>query len=257
MRVSNKVALITGSTRHTGYGIAEKFIQEGAVVAVNGRNTADVSEVAKKLRVKYDTKIIECPGSISSEEDVDVMYKKLLQETEKIDILVNNACSLGVGYNFLDTPTSLWDDVIAVNIRGLFLCSQRAARIMADQNGGAIVNIGSTLGQRAILNRTAYVTTKGAIEAATRAIALDLAPHGIRVNSVLPGYIHTSRWEDLSDDVRSIRRNNVPLGAESTYEDVANAVVFLSSVDAKNITGSSLVVDGGCSAQWLPKSVDT
>lgn len=256
MKLNNKTVFITGSNQHTGYGIAEKCLKEGAIVIINGLQKEDVQEAAKSLRKSTGRKVIEAPGDIASESSVDAMFGIIKKEAGKLDILVLNACHLGLGPGFIDVSTDLWDNVIAVNVRGMFLCGQRAARMMREQGGGCIINIGSIQGIRAARNRSAYITSKGAIEACTRAMALDLAEYNIRVNMVVPGYIWTTRWNDLDEKVKKTRRDNVPLHKEVTYEDVANAVIFLSTNESQNITGNSIVVDGGLTIQLLPAERD-
>jgi NAD(P)-dependent dehydrogenase (short-subunit alcohol dehydrogenase family) len=128
--------------------------------------------------------------------------------------------------------------------------------MIRDEVRGVIVNIGSNTSQRPVRERTAYCASKGAIEAMTKAIALDLAPHGIRVNEVAPGYIWTSRWEQIAEATAARRRANVPLGEPASAEDVAAAVLYLASGEAGNITGARLVVDGGVTAQLVPRDVE-
>jgi 3-oxoacyl-[acyl-carrier protein] reductase len=200
--------------------------------------------------------VIEAPGDIADEATVDRIFDIIAREAGRLDVLVLNACHLGLGPNFIDLETTLWDSVIAVNVRGMFLCAQRAARIMREQGGGSIINIGSIQGMRGARNRSAYIASKGAIDAATRAMAIDLAEFNIRVNMVVPGYIWTTRWNDLDDRIKEIRRDNVPLHKEATYEDVARAVVFFATDESKNITGNHIVVDGGLTMQLLPESRD-
>jgi NAD(P)-dependent dehydrogenase (short-subunit alcohol dehydrogenase family) len=252
MRLPGKIALITGSTKHTGFEIAKKFLGEGATVIINGRQERDVKESAEKLRRQEKGLVLEAPGDISHVKDVERIFAFIQTKCETLDILVNNAVHLGVGDYFLETPVELWDEVLAVNLRGLLLCSQKAAQIMAMKKRGVIINISSLTSLQAVRNRCAYITSKGAINSATRALAVDLAPYNIRVNCVMPGYIRTTRWDALSTEIIEKRRSNIPLGIEVSYEDVANAVIFLASDEAKNITGAQLAVDGGCTAQLVP-----
>ena len=143
-----------------------------------------------------------------------------------------------------------------MNLLGTIHVTQQAARLMRRGGGGAIVNIGSNVSTRAIRRRAAYVASKGGIDALTLALSLELGPHGIRVNTVSPGYIHSDRWATLAKGVARRRRANVPLGREATPEDIAQAVMFLASAQAANVTGTRLLVDGGCSAQHLPQDID-
>lgn len=256
MRLAGKVALITGSTKHTGFGIAQKFLKEGATVIINGRQKADVKDAVEKLKGDWKGLPLQAPGDLANAKDVERIFSFIQAKCETLDILVNNAVHQGVGDYFLQTPVELWDEVLSVNVRGLLLCSQKAAQIMATRKQGVIINISSLTSLQAVRNRCAYITSKGAINSATRAMAVDLAPYNIRVNCVIPGYIRTTRWDALSNEIIEKRRGNIPLGVEASYEDVANAVVFLASDEAQNITGAQLIVDGGCTAQLVPAGSD-
>lgn len=254
MYFNQRVAFITGSSKHTGFGIAESMVKDGIAVVINSRKTEDVERACEKLRKFALAPVFEAPGDISSPGDVDRMFDDVVSRFGRLDILVNNACLQGVGYNFIDMPYQFWYDVINVNVNGLFLCSQKAVNIMKKQGKGVIINIGSNHSLRTVKDRAAYAASKGAIESATIALALDLAPYGIRVNNVVPGSVRTSRWDTYSSEDIEKRRKNIPLRMEATYEDVANAVKFLASDAAGNITGTRLVVDGGISAQLIPQT---
>jgi NAD(P)-dependent dehydrogenase (short-subunit alcohol dehydrogenase family) len=214
-----------------------------------------VKRAMEQLGAGGQGRLIELPGDIAHPEAVEAMFSKI-RRFGRLDVLVNNAVIQGVGPSFPDTTLELFESVLRVNLIGLFHMSREAARMMIAQGGGAIVNIGSNVSKRAIHNRSAYVASKGGVDALTLAMAVDLAPHGIRVNTVAPGYIHTDRWEKLSEAHTQRRRANVPLGKEASAEDVANAVLFLASDEAASITGARLVVDGGCSAQHMPVDID-
>ena len=256
MDFKDKSVLVTGSTRHTGQGIARMFMEQGAYVFVNGRKTEDVAAAVRELDRTAPGRAFAAPGDISNPAQVSAMFQAMDKAGKPIDILVNNACNLGLGYGFLEMPPERFDAVIRVNLKGMFLCSQAAARSMKPRGGGAIVNLGSVTATRAIRGRFAYIASKGGIEAATRAMALELGPLGIRVNCVIPGYIHTSRWDELDEEVLAIRRANLPLGLEARYEDVAGAVLYLAGGMAANVTGTTLVVDGGGLIQAAPEALD-
>ena len=255
MKFKGKVVLITGAVRNTGLAIAEAFAAEGATIALNGRKTEDVHRVAAALRKKFGTTVIEATADISKPEQVNAMFAEIKNKLGRLDVLVNNAILQGVGYSFVDTPLELLNEVFAVNVFGAFHCAREAARIMVTQGSGSIINIGSNTAERAIGDRTAYIATKGAIDALTRAMAVDLGPKGVRVNNVAAGYIHTDRWESLTTE-KERRRANIPLGTEATGEDIAAPVLFLASAAASKITGTRLVVDGGTSSQLVPADCD-
>lgn len=256
MRFADKTVLVTGSTRNTGFGIARQFAEEGATVLVNGTTPEGVSRAVTQLRQQGFQRLIEAPADIRDPAAVERLFETIRQHAGRLDVLVSNAVIQGVGYSFEETSLELFEKVVRVNLVAAFHVAREAARMMIAQGGGSIVNISSNVSTRAIRNRSAYCASKGGIDALSLAMAIDLAPHGIRVNAVVAGYIHTERWDVLSEADTLRRRANVPLGREATADDVAGAVLFLASDEAANITGARLAVDGGCSAQHMPRDVD-
>jgi len=254
MRFKDKRVLVTGAARHTGFGIARAFAAEGATVIMN--DIADVAEAAAKVRAKTDARIIEAAANIADRVQVEAMFELVRRECGGLDVLVNNAAHLGIGSSFLETSPEFLAEVAGVNLFGTFHCSQLAARLMVAQGGGAIVHIGSNTSDRPIRNRSAYVASKGALDALTRAMAIELGPRGVRVNMVVAGYIHTTRWDTLDPAHAARRRANVPLGKEATAEEIAAAVMFLASNESARITGARLVVDGGVSTQLVPPDAE-
>ncbi len=250
----NKNVLVTGSARNTGLGIAKVFGSYGATVFVHGRSPDQVEQVVDTLNgaTGGGSRYLPVAGDIACDQDVAAMFAAIEQQAGGLDVLVNNACHLGLGHRFLDMPIAFFDEVLAVNLRGYALCAQFAARQMIARGGGAIVNIGSNTAARALADRAAYIASKGGVESLTRAIAVELAEHHIRVNCVVPGYIYTERWDTLSEEIKQRRWKNVPLGKESSPEDIGEAAAFLASSKAGNITGSSLLVSGGIDIQMVP-----
>jgi NAD(P)-dependent dehydrogenase (short-subunit alcohol dehydrogenase family) len=252
----NKVVLITGAARNTGLAIAEAFAAKGAIVALNSRKAEDVAREAARLREIHGGTIVEVPADVSNPDEVDAMFATIQQECGRLDVLVNNAILQGVGYSLVDTPPELLHSVFGVNVFGAYYCAQGAARMMLEQGSGAIVNIGSNTAERAIRNRTAYVASKGALDALTRAMAVELGPAGIRVNCVVAGYISTDRWDVLDPAIATRRRANIPLGQEAQGSDIADVVLFMASDNASKINGARLMVDGGCTIQLFPTDCD-
>ena len=170
--LNGRIALVTGATRNTGLGIAEVLSRYGAAVFVNGEDQAEVDRAVRDLRDRTGGRFHGAPADVSDELQVRGMFAKVAETAGRLDILVNNACHLGVGPGFLDTTAEFFDRVMAVNARGYFLCAREAARLMtARGTGGAIVNIGSITARNTIRGRLAYVASKGAIESMTRAMA--------------------------------------------------------------------------------------
>ncbi len=255
MRFKNKVVLVTGAARNTGLAIAEEFVKEGAILALNSRKAEDVAREAERLRKEYNVTVLEATADIAIPEQVDAMFAKIKSEFGRLDVLVNNAIIQGVGYTLVDTPLEILEEVFRINVFGTYHCSQCAARMMLEQKNGTIVNIGSNTAGRAIKNRTAYVASKGAIDSLTRAMALELGPAGVRVNCVVAGYINTDRWDVLTIEADR-RRLNIPLGREAQGKDIADSVLFMASDESAKINGAQLVVDGGISSQLVPSDCD-
>lgn len=257
MRFKDKVVLVTGASRNTGVGIAALFIREGAKVCINGSTPESTAQGGQHLREMGLEGFVETPADISDTAQVRAMFAKIREAHGRIDILVNNACHQGIGPVFEEMEPEYFLSVVKTNLLGTFQVSQEAVKMMLRQESrGVIVNLGSNVSMRAIRDRTAYVSSKGGIDALTRSMAVDLGPKGIRVNMVAPGYIFTDRWEKISEETRARRRKNCPIGMEATADDVAQAVAFMASDAARNICGERLVVDAGCSAQHMPVDVD-
>ena len=256
-RFENKVVLVTGASKNTGVGIAALFIREGAKVCICGSPEKSTAHGGQLLRdMGYDG-FVEIPCDISDLKQVEHMFAVIREKFGRLDILVNNACNQGIGAPFEEMEPDFFLTVIKTNMLGTFQVSQQAVKIMMQQESrGVIVNLGSNVSMRAIRNRTAYVASKGGVDALTRSMAVDLGPKGIRVNEVAPGYIYTDRWDKLDESVMKRRRLNTPIGKEATADDIAQAVAFLASDASKNIAGERLVVDAGCSAQHMPIDVD-
>ncbi len=184
------------------------------------------------------------------------MVKKTLTAFGKVDILVNNAGIIKVG-NVVDITEKDWDEVLAVNLKGVFLCSKAVAPCMIERRSGKIINISSTAGRRGLPGKAHYHASKFAVIGFTQCLALELAPFGINVNCVCPGVVdtymhrevlvpHAARTQGLTkDDVYRSMEQSVPLRRLQTPEDIGNAVVFLASEESRNITGQSLNVNGG------------
>lgn len=263
MKLHNKIAVITGGAQGIGAAIATRFAQEGATVVI-----ADANEEKSKLLVSEiktrgaETMVVLC--DVSNSGQVEELFDKTLERFGRLDILVNNAALVhhpDSNKNFLELSAKAWLRALDINLTGMFYCSQRAARIMAKQvnegraGGGAIINMSSGGGSRAHRHLMAYDTTKGGIEAATRAMAVDLAPWKIRVNAVVPGNITVDNALGGATGPEAAART-IPLGRPGSPSDIASAAVFLASDDAAYITGQRIVVDGGMDAQLRSPAVD-
>jgi 3-oxoacyl-[acyl-carrier protein] reductase len=243
------VVLVTGASRGIGRSIALAFAQEGDLVAVNYRADRTGAEETCRLIEAAEGQAWAVQADVGRLEEVRRMVERVETEVGPIGVLVNNAAAFERSF-FLDTDEAAFDRSFAVNVRGLFFLSQAVARYMIERKSGAIVNLSSILAQEAVPYRTVYCATKGAIEGLTRAMALDLAGHGIRVNAVAPGFVETEALLQGLPGGGYLGRIEAytPLGRLGEPLDIAQAVVFLASERAAFVTGQVLNVDGGITA---------
>ncbi|OAI52925.1 hypothetical protein AYO44_04555 [Planctomycetaceae bacterium SCGC AG-212-F19] len=255
MRLQGKVAVVTGSGQGIGLGIARRFAEAGAAVVLADRDEAALANAEQALRELGCVRAVR--ADVSRSADVAHLFEETLAAFGTVDILVNNAAWAAPIAHFLDMTEEFWDAVLTANLKSVFLCGQAFARVLdRQQKPGSIVNIstyGAARGQREMV---AYNASKGGVEAATRTMALDLAPWGIRVNAVGPGPIATPSFLALfnTPEKQERMREAVPLGRLGRPADIAAAVLFLASEEAGFITGQVLYVDGGSVAQIRPPS---
>ncbi len=252
MRLKNKVCIVTGAGKGIGEAIAMRYGAEGAKVVVNDIN-AENAEATTAAIIAAGGEAITAVADVSSEESVEAMFAAVMDTYGRVDVLVNNAGLISPMKHFLEADKAWWDMIIGVNLTGTFLCCHKAAFIMAKQGSGSIINMSSGGATKAHRAFVAYDATKGGIEAMTRALALDLGPYGIRINSLIPGSIDTT---GIDEEGRKLRGVNVPLGRIGEPFDMTGAAVFLASDDSEYITGTRVVVDGGMLAQQRSATVD-
>ena len=258
-KFKDKVVLVTGGSRNTGLDLVEKFVREGAKVFTCGSTEASTAKGAAALKARGLDGIVSQPCDISDAAQVRALFDTIEREAGRLDILVNNAANQGLGHGGpLEMDPAKFRDVFNVNVIGGFQVTQMACNrfFMKQESRGAVVFLSSNTAMRAIRNRTAYCASKGAINSMVRALALDLAPLGIRVNCCAPGYIYTERWDTLDPAKAARRRLNCPLRKEAKGSDIANVVAFLASDDSANMTGEIVTCDAGCSCQHMPEDVD-
>jgi 3-oxoacyl-[acyl-carrier protein] reductase len=253
---AGRTALVTGASRGIGAGIARRLAADGARVAISARDGERLTSVAAEIELAGGL-ALALAADLTDEAAVDRLFARLDEWSDRLDVVVNNAAWVyGTEAPLLEIPAAQWDAVMAANLRSLFLCTVQAGRRMARGGKGVIVNISAASAQRAHRSVVAYDTTKGGVDAFTRAAALDLAPFGIRVNAVAPGAIVVEAWGDLPPDEMAKRGETVPLGRLGGPDDIAGAVAYLCSDDAAYVTGQVLVVDGGLLAQLRPPQVE-
>ncbi len=248
-----KTVAVTGGGQGIGRAVALAYAKEGYCVSIADTDKEAGLETIRFLR-QYTNKAMFMRVDVSREDEVRRWLELTVADFGRVDVLVNNA---GIMHNgpALDLPLEAFDRVLSVNLRGTFICSQQAAKLMKDTGGGCIINMSSTRALMSEANTEAYSASKGGISALTHAMAVSLGPYGIRVNAILPGWIEVSDWQLSSraqEPHHSERdKSQHPAGRVGRPEDIAEACLFLSSSKAGFITGQHLVIDGGMTIKMI------
>jgi glucose 1-dehydrogenase len=251
MRLTGKVALVTGAGSGIGEGIAKRFADEGAHVIVNYRPGGSYADAANALAESLPTESIAVAADVSKRADVEALVAEAVAKFGKLDVAVSNA-GVGITKPFLDVTDEDWRTVLDVNLFGSFLVAQVAARQMVKQgHGGKLIFVSSVHEDIPFANSAAYCASKGGMRMLMRTLALELAPHRINCNNIAPGAIVTPINKKLVSD--AVERTNaigeIPWGRLGLPEDVAAVAAFLASGDADYVTGSTYYVDGGMTQQ--------
>lgn len=250
-RLDGKIAAVTGGARGIGRAAATALAAAGAAVAILDRDAASAEATAKAIADEGAAVSVHA-ADVADEAALERAFATAIQHHGGIDILVNSA-GIGLRHAAVDHPIADWERVVAVNLTGVFLCSRIAARNMISRGGGAIVNLASIMGFSGggIYPNVSYQATKGAVVNMTRALAVEWAQRGIRVNAVAPTWVRTDLTAGLLDQPGIVDRiaELTPLRRLATTEEVAQAILFLASPAAAMITGHTLPVDGGFLAQ--------
>lgn len=242
-RFENKVALVTGSARGIGKVIALILAKQGADVVISDVLVEDGENTVKEIQaLGRKSLFISC--DVSNSEDVENLISKTVAEFGQLDVLVNNA---GITRDTLmiRMKDEDWDKVLNINLKGSFLCTRAAAKVMMKKRTGRIVNISSVVGIMGNLGQVNYSASKAGLIGLTKSSAKELAPRGITVNAIAPGFIETEMTQKLTEQVRESYLKVIPLKNFGSPEDVANAVAFLASEEARYISGEVIRVDGG------------
>ncbi len=246
--LSGKTALITGASRGIGEAVARLYARQGAHVIISSRKQEDLDTLAESIRSDGgNADAIAC--HIGDSDAIEALFERIGSEFGGLDILVNNAATNPYFGHILDTPTSMFDKTVEVNIEGYFRMSQLAGQLMRERKGGVIINTSSVNGIRPGFNQGVYSITKAAIISMTQAFARECAPQGIRVNAVLPGLTETKFASALTQNEALLKMilPMIPMNRVADPSEIAPAFLFLASDEASYVTGVALPVDGG----WL------
>ncbi len=240
---TNKTVMVTGATRGIGLAIAEEFAKAGAQLAICATRQEALDQAAKTLN-GYGVKIYTQPVNVANAEECEQFVQNTVKELGSLDVLVNNA---GITKDNLTVRMSEqdWDDVIAVNLKGTFLMSKAALKVMFKKRSGNIVNISSVVGEMGNAGQANYVASKAGIIGLTKTFAKEFGSRNVRVNAVAPGFVQTAMTDALPEEVKAKALEAVPLKRFAKTQDIAKAVMFLASEDASYITGHILAVNGG------------
>jgi NAD(P)-dependent dehydrogenase (short-subunit alcohol dehydrogenase family) len=247
MELSDKTAIVTGGGRGIGEGISRVLAREGANVVVMGRHVEEVEGVARSINESGGV-AMPVVADVTDWPSLEAMARTAVERFGGVDILVNNAGIEGAPRMLVDLSAEQWDEVLGVNLRGVFLCCKAVLPAMTARNGGRIINIGSIAGRRMTFFGSAdYTVSKYGVEGLTQHLAWELADQRITVNSICPGGVVTPLMqENITPAYREmVTKRLVPLGRMCTSEEIGEAVSFLASDRAAMITGQSIAVDGG------------
>ena len=261
MRLSGKVAVVTGGGSGIGRGIVLAVAREGADVAIPDIQGSNAEQVAGEVKA-LGRRAVAIKTDVTKAADVQAMIDRTQQALGPIDILVNNAGAASApGMPFTKNTEEDWDRTFAVNTKSVFLCCKAIAPHFIERKAGRIINLASIAGPIAALTMPPYSVAKMGVITLTRIVAKELAPHGVTVNAICPGVLYTDFWQKLAAHIAETNpafkgmtprqvfdkrvADLVPLKREQTPEDIGWAVVFLASEEARNITGQSINVDGG------------
>ena len=245
MKLLNKTAIITGASRGIGYGIADKFLAEGANIAICGTNAASLANAKEMLLEGMPGgRVYAQVVDVSKEADCISFVENTVKEYGSLDILVNNA---GITKDTLTLrmKEADFDAVININLKGTFLMSKAALKAIMKGQGGAVINMSSIVGLTGNAGQASYAASKAGIIGLTKSMAKEFASRNIRVNAIAPGFVKTDMTDGLSGDIKAAVLASIPLKRFAEVSDIANAAVFLACEDAGYITGQVLSVNGG------------
>ncbi len=243
MKFKDQVVFVTGSTRGIGKEIAKAFARQGAIAIILGRNTELIGDVCDEIHQEGGrAEGFSC--DVTNLQNMQEIVNKVLDKHKGIDILINNA-GITKDNLLLRMSENDWNDVININLRGVFNCTKIIAKVMLKAKAGRIINISSIVGITGNAGQSNYAASKAGIIGFTKSVAREIASRGITVNAIAPGYIQTDMTMQLNEKVREELLKSIPLKKLGTAKNIADTCLFLASKEAEYITGQTIVVDGG------------
>lgn len=249
-KLDGKIAIVTGGAGGIGEALALGLGMHGATVVVSSRNKEAIEAVARKITAESGNEAIAIPSDVTDEASIGNLVDRVVEKYGKLDILVN-AMGMNIKHDALEYPMEDWDKLFEVNVKGTMIACKAAGKVMSEQGAGSIINLSSVRGIRGYTGgNSGYCATKGAVELITKALALEFAPKGIRVNAIGPALIITPGTKHIAENPELAKKyaSAVPMGRIGLPEDLAGACVFLSSDAAGFVSGQTLYVDGGLTA---------
>ena len=244
MTLDGKIAVVTGGSRGIGKALCLRLARMGAVVVVNYVSRPDAAEATVASIQEAGGNAVACQFDVADSEQVQSAFKKILADFGRVDILVNNAGITRDGLIAM-MKEQAWDEVIDTNLKGAFNCIKAVSRPMMKQRWGRIVSITSVIGFAGNAGQANYAAAKAGMVGLTRSVAKELASRGVTVNGVAPGYIDTDMTKELAEEVTEKIKAEIPMNSLGTVEDVAAAVAYLVSEEARYVTGQFIHVNGG------------
>jgi 3-oxoacyl-[acyl-carrier protein] reductase len=241
--LTGKVAVVTGASRGIGRAIVLALAGQNAKIVASARSTEALESLVEEVKAQGG-EAIAVTGDVAKSSDADALFAKATEAFGRVDILINNAGITRDGL-LMRMKEEDWDAVLETNLKGAFLCTRAAAKVMTKQRVGRIINISSVVGEMGNAGQANYCASKAGLLGLTKSVARELARRNVTVNAITPGFIVTDMTDELSDKVKEGLTSQVPLGRLGSVDDISHAVIFLASDQAAYITGQTLGINGG------------